>query len=119
MKYLKKYKVFESEEIDWYKEMVPYKDVISGHEGVGKIKVWDEYLKNFYRKITSVEYKGGFTVGNHHFSEEEMFDMVRGYCRYYDSSISNGLFELSDHLGTAQNLWDRGGRLYRLIYANS
>jgi hypothetical protein len=119
MKYLKTYKLFESEDIDWDKELASYNDLTSGLTSSEKYKKWEEYINNFLRRIASVEYKGGFTVANHHFTEEEMYDMIKGYYRFYDSSISNALFELGDHLGTAQSLWDRGGKLYRLIYANS
>lgn len=119
MKYLKSYKVFESEEVNWDKQMRTYKDVTNGLSGSDKSDAWKVYYDGFIRKVSDTEFKGGYTVADNHFSEDEMYEMVKGYCYYYDSSIHTALFELCDHLGTAQRLWNNGGKLYRLIYANT
>ena len=110
MKHIKLFENFQ-EDIDWDKEMVPFRDFDDRNK-------WEEYYRNYIEKVTRTEFKGGMKVADKHFSEDEMLNILQGYLSYYES-FTESLWQLSDHLGTANIIWARGGELFRLIYANS
>ena len=117
MRKLLKYNEFLKESVD--KENWDSK--ARADDSFNSTEEWHRWQNKYLIEITKSEFKcddDGIDICGDHFPLKRLVDIVRGYTNYY-SGYDESIRQMWDHIGTAMSLYDRGGTLYRLIYADS
>lgn len=111
---MKTYKNFINEQvqdIEW-DNLSPYDRTKTSEE--------NQILLNDFRvKIIKTEFgENDLTFADRVFTFNELVNTYKSFEKYY-GYYDKALFELRDHLEGADYVYNKGGDLYRLIYANS